>query len=136
MYPLVGLEFGVMMETSWVLQAVSIAEREHSLIKNCSRTLCSRIFQNVKLRLNFVQIWSFYSHSDFAWFQIFVNLNSPKMLLLVILETLNFEFLENFGLESCSNLSKTKLWTSNAKNDIFGPFEFTKIWFHVKEQWR
>ena len=29
-------------------------------------TLCSRNFQNVKLRLDFVEICSFYRHSDFA----------------------------------------------------------------------
>ena len=45
--------------------------------KTCS--LCSRDFQNVKLRLDFVEIWSFYCHSDFTWNQILVNSNSPKM---------------------------------------------------------
>ena len=29
--------------------------------------LCSRNFQNVKLRLDFVEIWWFYCQSDFAW---------------------------------------------------------------------
>ena len=29
-------------------------------------SLCSRKFQNVKLRLDFVQIWSFYRHSNFT----------------------------------------------------------------------
>ena len=29
-------------------------------------SLCSRNFQNVKLKLDFVEIWSFYRHSDFA----------------------------------------------------------------------
>ena len=32
--------------------------------------LCSRNFQNVKLRLDFDEIWSFNRHSDFAWNQI------------------------------------------------------------------
>ena len=41
---------------------------------------------------------------------------------LAILET------QNFGLESNSNLLKSKYRTSKiAKNDIFGPFEFAKI---------
>ena len=45
--------------------------------------------------------------------------------------------LVNFGLESCSNLLKSKYRTSNiAKINIFGPFEFTKIWFHVKYEWQ
>ena len=55
-------------------------------------TLCSRKFQNVKLRLDFIEIWSFYCHSDFTWNPILVNSNSPKMTFLAILETQNFEF--------------------------------------------
>ena len=40
---------------------------------------------------------------------------------------------ENLGFESCSNVLKIKIHTSKmAKNDIFGPFEFAEIWFHVK----
>ena len=35
-----------------------------------SNSLCSRHFQNVKLRLDFVEIWSFYHYSDFTWNQI------------------------------------------------------------------
>ena len=38
--------------------------------------LCSRNFQNVKLRLDFVDIYQFYRHSDFAWNQVFSNLFS------------------------------------------------------------
>ena len=38
--------------------------------------LCSRNFQNVKLRLEFVEVWSFYRHSDFGWNHILVNSNS------------------------------------------------------------
>ena len=30
-------------------------------------SLCSRNFQNVKLRLDFLEIWSFYRHSAFTW---------------------------------------------------------------------
>ena len=52
-------------------------------------------------------------------------------------ETLNFEPLVNLGLESSRAWLKSKLRTSKiVKNDIFGPFEFTKIWFHVKSEWR
>ena len=41
--------------------------------------------------------------------------------------------LVNLGLESCSNLLNSKFRTSKiVKINIFGPFEFTKIWFHVK----
>ena len=55
-------------------------------------SLCSRNFQNVKLRLDFVEIWSFYRHSDFTWNHILGNSNSPKMLILTILEALTFDF--------------------------------------------
>ena len=58
----------------------------------CKATLCSRNFQNVKLRLDFVEIWSFYCYSDFTWNQILSNSNSPKMLFFAILEVLNFAF--------------------------------------------
>ena len=56
------------------------------------------------------------------------------MSFLAILGTLNFG---NLSLERCSNLLKWKFRTSKiAKNDIFGLFEFTKIWFHIKWVWR
>ena len=38
-------------------------------VKTCT-SLCSRNFQNVKLRLDFVEIWWFFCHSNFAWNQI------------------------------------------------------------------
>ena len=57
-----------------------------------SSALCSRNFQNVKLRLDFVEIWLIYRHSDFTWNQILANYNGPKMLFLAILEVLNFHF--------------------------------------------
>ena len=41
--------------------------------------------------------------------------------------------LVKLGLESCSKLLKSKFRTFKiAKNDIFGPFEFANIWFHIK----
>ena len=60
--------------------------------------LCSRNFQNVKLRLDFVKIWWFYCPSDFTGNQILANSNSPKLSFLAFLEALN---LVNLGLESC-----------------------------------
>ena len=93
-----------------------------------------RNFQNVKLRLDLVKIWSFYSHSDFTWNPILVNSISPKMSFLAILDT-ELWILVNVGLESCSNLLKSKFRTSKiAKNDIFELFDFTKIGFHVKPE--
>ena len=76
--------------------------------------LCSRNFQNVKLRLDFVEIWWFHHHSDFTWNQnwwiqmvkkchfwhfnrfwilILVNLShfsSPKITKIQSWETLKF----------------------------------------------
>ena len=48
--------------------------------------------QDVKLRLDFVDIWSFYHHSDFTWNQILANWNGPKMSFIAISETMNFDF--------------------------------------------
>ena len=39
-------------------------------VPNLNNPLCSRNFQNMKLMLDFVEIWSFYCHSDFTWNQI------------------------------------------------------------------
>ena len=98
-------------------------------------SLCSRNFQNVKLRLDFVEIWSFYCHPTFTWNQILVNSNGTKMSFLAVSVTLNSEFLVNLEFESCSNLLKSKFRISKmAKNDIVSPFEFTKIWFHVNSE--
>ena len=48
--------------------------------------LCSRNFQNVKLRLDFVGIWWFYCHSNFTWREIkFQRIQTvdPKMILAI-----------------------------------------------------
>ena len=62
-----------------------------------SKALCSSNFQNVKLRLDFVEIWSFYRHSDFTWNHKLMN--CQKMSFLAILETLNFEFWQIWDLK-------------------------------------
>ena len=42
----------------------------------------------------------------------------------------------NLGLESCSNLLKSKSRTSKiVKINIFGMLDFPKMWFHVKLEW-
>ena len=89
--------------------------------------LCSRNFQNVKLKLDFVKIWWFYRHSDFAWNQIWPNLKGPKMSFLAILEFLSFDFeyiWATFKFKICQN-SKFRA-SKNVINDIFGPFDFTQ----------
>ena len=56
--------------------------------------LCTmpRNIENVKLRLDFVEIWWFYRHSNFVWNQVLANSNGWKCHFLAILETQNFEF--------------------------------------------
>ena len=69
--------------------------------------------------------------SHFAKFKrskyfIYSNFRDTELWILV-----------NLGLESCSNLQKSKFRTSKiGKNNIFGPFEFAKIRFHVTSEWR
>ena len=46
----------------------------------------------MKLRIDFVEIWLFYRHSDFMWNPVLENSNGPKMSFLAILEVLNFDF--------------------------------------------
>ena len=106
-----------------------------SLKKNLA--LCSRNFQNVKLRLDFVEVWSFYQHSDFTWNQILANWNGPKMSFIAISETLNFDFSKFEQLSSPKFTKNSKFRVAKIpKNDIFGQFELPKIWFHVKLEWR
>ena len=53
---------------------------------------------------------------------IFGNCRDSELRILV-----------NLGLESCSNLLKSKFRTSRiVKINIFGPSEFTEISFHVR----
>ena len=73
------------------LMNITIRPTINILIMKVSFALCSRNFQNVKLRLDFVEIWSLYRHSDFMLNRILANSNSPNMSLLEIIEILNFE---------------------------------------------
>ena len=89
--------------------------------------LCSRNFQNVKLRLDLVEIWQFYVKSNFGKFK------QSIMAFFEILDVLKFNFgqFEKFFKSQIDQNSN--LWVSKiAKNDIFGPNELTKIWFHAK----
>ena len=76
------------------------------VLLNSHRALCSRNFQNVKLRLDFVRIWSYYCHSNFSWNWILANSNGPKMLFLAILEVPNFNFIK---FEPLLSLKFTKI---------------------------
>ena len=66
-----------------------------------------------------------------------MNSNGQNMLILTIIEVLNFDF-SNF--EQLSSTKFTKIQNSEspkiAKNDIFGPFQFAKTGFHLKSEWR
>ena len=73
--------------------------------------LCSRNFQNVNLRLDIVEIWSFYQQSDFTWNQSLPNSNGPKMLFLPILEVPKFDFSK---FEPLSSHKFTKFQSSEA----------------------
>ena len=71
----------------------------------------------------------FYVKSNFGEFKqskndIFGNCRDSELWILV-----------NLGLESCSNLLKSKFGTSKiAKINIFGLFEFPKLGFHVTSE--
>ena len=67
--------------------------------------LYSRNFQNVKLRLDFVKIWQFYSHSDFAWNQIGKFKGSKNFIFGNFRDSKPWK-LVNSGVESCSKLPK------------------------------
>ena len=103
------------------------------------RTLCSRNFQNVKLRLDFVER-SFYRHSEFTWNPILAYSNRWKMSFLAMLELLNFDFFFFSEFEQVSSPKFTKnskfRVSKIAKNDTFGLFEIAKIWLHVKFEWQ
>ena len=91
----------------------------------------------MKLRLAFVQILSFYRHSDFTWNQILANSIGPKMSFLAILEVLDFDFSKFEQLTSPKFTKNSKFRVSKIViNDIFGLFDFAQIWFQVKSEWR
>ena len=58
------------------------------------------------------------------------------MLIFTIVEVLNFDF-SKFEQLLSPKVNKIQSSVSKiTKNDIFGRFEFAKIWFHVKSEWR
>ena len=66
--------------------------KDASKVSSVAKSLCSRNFQNVKLRLDLVEIWWFYNFSDLTWNQFLLNWNGQKMWFLTILKGLNFDF--------------------------------------------
>ena len=98
--------------------------------------LCSRNFQNVKLRIDFVQLQSFYHHSNFTWNHILGNSNSPKMFILTCLEVLNFDFSK---FEQISSPKFTRIQSSEStklpKMTFLESLNRPKL-FHIKLEWR
>ena len=99
----------------WFLQCSASSRIQHLKGKNSLSfviflrfALCSRNFQNVKLRLDFVEGWSFYCHSDFTWNLILVNSNVTNMSFLAILEVLNFDFIKFEQLSSAKFTKNSK----------------------------
>ena len=94
---------------------------------------CSRKFQNVKLRLDFVEIWSLYRISHFTWNHILVHSYSPKLSFFAILETLNCDFVVNLSNFSTSNLPNFKiqsLWSCKKRQLL--RFKLCQNWFCSK----
>ena len=93
---------------------------------------------NVKLRLDFFEVWSFYRHSDFTWNQILVSANGPKMSFLAILETHNFEFgnfltwkflkFTQIKIKNLKNFQKQHYWTVWIRQNVIS----RKIWVTIK----
>ena len=73
-------------------------------------SLCSRNFQNVKLRLEFVEFWYLYCPSYFTWNRILANSNGLKMSFLCNFRGSDFWFfLVNFSIFQVPNLPKFKV---------------------------
>ena len=70
------LQYNIIHLDTYIHSAANLYIPYFSLVVN---SLCSRNFQNVKLRLDFVEIWLFYRHSDFTWNQILANSKGTKM---------------------------------------------------------
>ena len=65
------------------------------------------------------------------------QIQTVQMSFLAILEVLNFDFSKFEQLSSPKFTKNSKFRVPKiAKNDIFGPFESTKIRFHIKLEWQ
>ena len=84
--------YGLMGKCEDIVYFKIFKSENSALNLNIPFALCSRNFQNVKLRHDFVKIWSFYRHSNFKWNQILVNSNSPKVSFLEISESFILNF--------------------------------------------
>ena len=97
--------------------------------------LCSRNFQNVKLRHDFVETWSFSSHSDFTKIQFWQIQTSKNVIFGNLLDS-EFWIFGKFGTWKLLKFNKIKIQiVCNCQKWQIGPFEFAKMWFHVKTEW-
>ena len=72
----------------------------------------------------------------FNWFYVKSHFGELKRSKNVYFEVLNLD-VSKFEQLSSPKLTKIQKSVSKiAKNDIFRPFEFPKIWFYVKSEWR
>ena len=111
--------------------------RKFSLLKNMNyelvvhTALCSRNFQNVKLRLHCFDILRFHCHLDFEWNKILLLLKMPfspiYRLYILILENLtNFwspKFSQNSNFSDPKMVKKGNFWGS-----YFVKIDFTQNW--------
>ena len=105
--------------TTTILQGVQDLNFKWIYFKNYSvyTPLCSRNFQIVKLRLDFVEIWSFYCHSDFTW--------NPFRGIRTVQKCYFWQVLE---FEQLSSPKFTKIQSS--KFGIRQKWHFWIVWIH------
>ena len=120
----------------WV-QHLSITISTQQSILKTKYPLCSRNFQNVKLRLHGVGVLRFYCHSNFTWNQILLNWNGQKcdfwqfqgVLILILVNLSNFSILlplKFYVKSSFVELKRSKMWLLailGGLNFDFGKFE-------------
>ena len=83
-----------------------------------TKPLCSRNFQNVKLRFDFVEIWSFYRHSDFTWNQIFANSDGQKMSFWQFYRFWNLIFSKFEPFFKFQIYQNSKFWTVEKSRNL------------------
>ena len=115
-----------------------VLEFEHNTISIASsQWLKSKVTMLQKLSKCEVEAWICWNLIIFPPLRFYVKSNFSKFKQSKNVTFGNFRdfalwILVNLVLESCSKFRVSKF----AKNDIFGPLEFVKIWFHVKSERR
>ena len=105
----------ILKESHWVPE--SLGESQWAL--------CSRNFQNLKLRLYFVDVWSFCCHSDFTWNQILAKSDGQKMLFWQFSNSELWIF-GKFGIWKLLKFAKKQ----NLESLNFTKMTFWTVWIH------